>query len=90
VVGQQVLVTSYVGKAATGTYCVAVHDWLSLERAHPNPVWWKRESIRTLPIGLDEQPGGPEQADRIRDAQIAAIDAACANELRLQVAEAAQ
>jgi hypothetical protein len=68
---------SSVGRWAAGKYTFSLADWAALERAHPNPKWWKREFIRELTCELDAQPGGPDQAERIRDAQIAAIDAAC-------------
>jgi hypothetical protein len=76
VVADQVEVTSYVGRSAVTRYRLPVAAWAALERQHPNPVWWKREMVRSLTEGMDEQPGGPEQADRIRDAQLAAIDKA--------------
>jgi hypothetical protein len=76
VCGREVVVTSWVGRTKAGVYRLPVEDWRALEHSHPNPIWWKRDYVRGLTVGLDLQPGGPEQAERIRDAQVYAIDAA--------------
>ena len=76
--GDHVVVTSRVGRAVTGSYCVALDDWRAMNRGHPNPAWWKYEHIHALTSDLDDQPGGPDQAVRIRGAQVAAIEAAFA------------
>jgi hypothetical protein len=76
--GDYVLVTSSVGRSLVGNYLVLLSDWSAIDRGHPNPTWWKRDHVRRLTPDLDAQPGGPDQAERIRDAQVAAIDAAFA------------
>lgn len=79
VCGDKVVVTSWVGRRTVGKFSVSLNHWLQLERNHPNPTWWKREHVQTLTRGLDDEPGGPDQADRIRDAQVSAINAAVAS-----------
>ncbi len=72
-------VTSKVGPRKAGSYQFPVQEWAHVERTHqPNPAWWKREFIGRLTADLDDQPGGPDQAERIRDSQIRAIDKAYA------------
>jgi hypothetical protein len=78
VVCDRVLVTSFVGRAPVRTYSLALSEWAELERQHPNPAWWKHETMRKLTAQMDDEPGGPDQAERIRDAQVWAIDAAFA------------
>lgn len=75
--GDWVRVTSYVGSTVAGRYSFPTSDWADIERQHPNPAWWKQDFIRSLTAQMDEEPGGPDQAERIRGAQVAAIDAAC-------------
>jgi hypothetical protein len=77
VYGAKITVTSKVGRASTGRYWFLLEDWLQLNR-QPNPCYAKREFIAKLTADLDSQSGGAEQADRIRDSQISAIDAAIA------------
>ena len=74
--GDSIEVTSRVGATITERWSLLVTDWQELERQHPNPAWWKRDLVRQNTLHLDEQPGGPEQADIVRDGQVSAIEAA--------------
>lgn len=78
VAGAEVVVSSWVGRRRAASYRLPVEDWRVLERLHPNPAWWKRDYVRRLTEHLDAEPGGPDQAERIRNAQVVAIDAALA------------
>lgn len=73
--GEKIEVTSKVGRAVTNRYWFLVSDWIKLNR-HPNPFWARRDYIGRLTEKLDFQSGGPEQAERIRDSQIRAIEKA--------------
>lgn len=73
--GEQIRVVSKVGRNTRGEYEFSLSEWKATER-HPNPNWAKKNLIESKTVGLEDQPGGPEQANRIRDAQVSAIDAA--------------
>jgi hypothetical protein len=69
-------ITSLVGRRVAERWRFPLSEWLALERDHPNPVWWKREFVANHTAYLEDQPGGSDQAVRIRDGQVSAIDAA--------------
>lgn len=73
--GEKIEVTSRVGTKLAGRYWFPLQAWQAFNRT-PNPVWCKRDFITSLTGQLDNEPGGPDQAERIRDSQIAAIDRA--------------
>jgi len=74
--GDQIVVSSYVGKCKAGELRFGLAEWRMAEsnRDSFNPAWNKRELIRAKTIGMDDEPGGPCQSDRIRDAMIGAIE----------------
>lgn len=74
--GDQIVVASYVGPWKVGEFRFPLDEWRRSESTLDsfNPAWNKRELIRAKTIGMDDEPGGPCQADRIRDSMICAIE----------------
>lgn len=71
-----ICVQSFVGRVKVSEYNVLRRDWVSLEH-NPmcaNPNWSKSQFIYNHTRQYDTEPGGPCQAERIRDSQIMAID----------------
>lgn len=65
------------GQKTVGKYSFLLADWLEAENGpSANPNWNRIEIIRKHTQHLDNQSGGDCQADRIRDAQVCAIQAA--------------
>ena len=76
----EIAVSSYVGrqKAAGFTFPLAAWERAESNADTFNPAYNKSFLLRGLTQGLDYEPGGPCQADRIRDSMIRAIDKAVA------------
>ena len=71
-----ITVKSFVGRAKASEYNIMRRDWESLEH-NPmcaNPQWSKSQFIYNHTQQYDSEPGGPCQAERIRDSQRMAID----------------
>ena len=75
--GDTIEVRSKVGTKLAGKYTIPLEEWNKTQK-HPNPAWAQAELIRKYTSGLDEQRGGPGQAQRIRDSQVNAINKAMA------------
>ena len=80
--GQQAIVTSdtikvvsRVGRKKAGEYSFTRSEWDATAK-HANPNYAKAKLIESKTKELDDQPGGADQAVRIRDSQISAIDKA--------------
>jgi hypothetical protein len=72
--GDTIHVVSRVGKQKAGEYTIPLAEWqATLTRPTANPHYNRRELIRTYTEHYDEEPGGPDQAERIRDSQVRAI-----------------
>lgn len=71
-----IVVSSYVGREKRGEIRIRLDEWQRAcsTRDSFNPHWNKRELIRSKTSGMDDEPGGPCQADRIRDAMVHAIE----------------
>jgi len=79
--GSTITIRMKVGKKIMAAYSFPLAEWLAAEKGpSANPNWNRREIIKkhTAKFELDEQDGGPSQADRIRDAQSYAIQKALA------------
>ena len=79
--GDKIIVTSKVGRQSVATIDIPLSDWereSTTRGKTANPNWNKLALIRRLTQDLDDQPGGPDQADRIRDSMVRAIDKAMA------------
>lgn len=75
----QITIRMKVGREVRGAYSFPLADWLGTETGpSANPNWNQINLIRKYTGNLDDQPGGPCQADQIRDAQIYAIRKALA------------
>ena len=71
-----ITVQSFVGRLKASEYNIKRVDWESLKN---NPMcanvnWSKSQFIYNHTRHYDDEPGGPCQAERIRDAQKMAID----------------
>ena len=73
--GDSIEVRSKVGKKLAGKYTIPLDEWNETQK-HPNPAWAQFKLIQKYTAELDEQPGGPDQAQRIRDSQARAINKA--------------
>ena len=71
--GEKITVTSRVGRKATSRFWFLVDQWADLNRTI-SPCFEKRRFILEHTGQLDNEAGGPDQAERIRDSMIAAID----------------
>lgn len=70
-------VVSRVGKQKAAEYWFPRTEWeATLSRPTANMHYNRRELILSYTRHLDDEPGGPCQAERIRDSQIRAIVAA--------------
>ena len=69
-------VQSFVGRVNVSEYNIMRRDWESLEHDPmcANSSWSKSQFICKHTVGYDDEPGGPDQAARIRDSQRMAID----------------
>jgi hypothetical protein len=65
-------VVSMVGRRRAGAFDFPLADWTAAD-AHPNPAFPQAMLIRGLTPGLEDQPGGAGQAERIRDSMVRAI-----------------
>ena len=70
-------VVSRVGRKKAGDYSFSRSEWDATMK-HGNPNYAKAKLIESKTKELDNQPGGADQAVRIRDSQIRAIDKAIA------------
>ena len=73
-----ICVQSFVGKVKVSEYNIMRRDWELLKH---NPMcvnlnWSKSQFIYNHTRQYDNEPGGPGQAERIRDSQRMAIDKA--------------
>ena len=73
--GEKITVTSRVGRTATSRFWFTIDQWADLNRTI-SPCFEKRRFILEHTGQLDNEAGGPDQADRIRDSMIAAVDKA--------------
>ena len=70
-----ITVKSFVGRAKASEYNVMRRDWAALEQAPcANLQYSKQRLITEHTQQYDSEPGGPCQAERIRDSQRMAID----------------
>jgi len=70
-----IIVQSFVGRIKVSEYNIGRSDWYELSRTPTaNPNWNKANFIREHTKSYDDEPGGPGQAERIRDSQRMAID----------------
>jgi hypothetical protein len=70
-----VVVQSFVGRIKASEYNIKRADWAALEQAPwANLQYSKTRFILEHTRSYDDEPGGPCQADRIRDSQRMAID----------------
>ena len=70
-----ITVQSFVGRIKVSEYNIGRADWYELSRTPTaNPNWNKANFIREHTKSYDSEPGGPCQAERIRDSQRMAID----------------
>ncbi len=70
-----VVVQSFVGRIKASEYNIRRADWATLKQAPcANLLYSKRRYITEHTQSYGNEPGGPCQADRIRDSQVAAID----------------
>lgn len=79
--GDTITIRMKVDKQIMAAYSFPLAEWLAAEKGpSANPNWNRREIIKkhTEKFKLDDQDGGPSQADRIRDAQGYAIQKALA------------
>ncbi len=74
--GHLVTVQSKIGAKNAGRYDFPLSAWRDLNNGIGNSVWYKREFVAKHTAHYDNESGGPDQADRIRDAQVCAIDKA--------------
>ncbi len=74
--GHLVTVQSKVGRRTGGSYAFPLSAWLDISRQIGNPMYDKRAYVAAHTAQMDNESGGPDQADRIRDAQVYAIDKA--------------
>ena len=84
--GDQIVVTSYVGTWKAGEFRFPLSEWRRAESTRDsfNPAWNKRQLILSKTHGMDAEPGGPCQAERIRDAMIGAIEKMLSKESKKQ------
>ena len=74
-----ITVKSKVSRDVRASYSFPLSDWRAADRGpSANPNWNRLELIRKYTGDLDDQDGGPCQAQRIRDSQICAIKEAVA------------
>jgi hypothetical protein len=72
--GDKIVITSKVGRAVVEQYIIFTHEWEAAKRGpSANPEWNFAQLILKHTRHYDEQPGGPCQAQRIRDSQVSAI-----------------
>lgn len=79
ITGDTITVRHKVGRKTASMTTIPLSEWLAAQKGpSANPAWNERKLIEkyTEPLGMDEQPGGPNQADRIRDAAGYAIKGA--------------
>jgi hypothetical protein len=70
-----ITVQSFVGRIKVSEYNIFRKDWDALLHSPTaNPNWNKMDFIRQHTGDYDTEPGGPCQAERIRDAQRMAIE----------------
>ncbi len=75
--GTTITVNSKVGRQKAGTKDIPMGEWLATDRRPTaNPAYNKHELLKKYFGDLDEQAGGPDQAQRIRDSIGRAIDKA--------------
>lgn len=72
-----ITVTSKVGRKMASKYEVPLSEWERTEKGpSANPNYNKAMLVKKYTPGMDEEPGGVEQAQRIRDSQVYAIEKA--------------
>ncbi len=77
ITGTTITVNSKVGRQKAGTKDIPMGEWLATDRRPTaNPAYNKHELLKKYFGDLDEQAGGPDQAQRIRDSIGRAIDKA--------------
>jgi len=70
-----ITVQSFVGRVKVSEYNIGRADWYELSHTPTaNSNWNKANFIREHTMSYDTEPGGPCQAERIRDSQRLAID----------------
>ena len=70
-----ITIQSFVGRIKVSEYNIGRADWYELSRTPTvNSSWNKANFIREHTKSYDDEPGGPCQAERIRDSQRMAID----------------
>ena len=70
-----ITIQSFVGRIKVSEYNIGHADWYELSRTPTaNPNWNKANFIREHTKSYASEPGGPGQAERIRDSQRMAID----------------
>jgi hypothetical protein len=77
--GAKLTITSYVGKKSAGSFYFLVQDYVGLNTAfNLHYIGDKLAYLAPYTADLDNQSGGPEQADRIRESMVRAADKAIA------------
>ena len=72
--GDKITITSRVGRAVTGIFSFTLAEWeWATTKSCANPHYGQAEFIRNRTIEMDDQPGGPCQAERIRDSMRYAV-----------------
>jgi len=76
--GETITVQSHVGRRRSGEPIrLTLEQWRSARDLYLQPsLYLQRELVRSATPTMDDEPGGPDQADRIRDSMIAAIEKA--------------
>ena len=70
-----ITVQSFVGRIKVSEYNIGRADWYELSYSPTaNQNWNKMDFIKNHTRSYDSEPGGPCQAERIRDSQRMAID----------------
>ena len=73
IVNDVITIESYVGRQKVGITCtIPLEEWRETAK-FGNPFYAEFELIGKKTRNLDDQPGGPEQAQRIRDSMNYAI-----------------
>lgn len=75
-----IVVRSYVGRKKASEFTIQVSEW-DKTKNYPtlNPHWNTRDLIYKYTDYMDEESGGSEQAVRIRDSMVRAIEKAVEN-----------
>ncbi len=77
ITGDTITINHKVGRQKAGTATIPLSEWMKAERGPTaNPAYNKHVLLNKYFSGLDDEPGGPEQAERIRDSIGRAIDKA--------------